>query len=182
MAACPPGPARRPSAQALARPPSRPAERLAGARHAGDKGAMVTRDGPAFELTRRVEFSAAHRLHNPALTDAQNRALYGVCNNRNGHGHNYVLDVTVKGPVDPGTGMVMDLNRLMVLLHELVFTELDHKHLDQDVPWLTGTISTAENVAAAIWERLQPHLEGRLHRLRLYESSMNYVDYLGPAR
>ena len=143
---------------------------------------MARIDGPQFELTRRVEFSAAHRLHNPFLSDDQNRLLYGVCNNPRGHGHNYVLDVTVKGPVDPATGMVMDLNRLMVLLHELVFTELDHKHLDHDVPWLSGTISTAENVAAAVWGRLEGHLEGRLHRLRLYESAMNYVDYLGPGR
>ena len=141
---------------------------------------MPRHAGPLFELTRRVEFSAAHRLHNPGLSDEQNRALYGVCNNRNGHGHNYVLDVTVRGPVDPDTGMVLDLNRLMAMLHELVFLELDHKHLDHDVPWLAGTISTAENVAAAIWTRLQPHLRGQLYRLRLYESAMNYVDYHGP--
>lgn len=134
-----------------------------------------------FELTRRVEFSAAHRLHNPAFSDARNRELYGVCNNPNGHGHNYVLDVTIAGPVDPATGMVLDLNRLMAMLHELVFIELDHKNLDRDVPWLAGRISTAENVAAAIWERLEQPLQGRLARLRLYESRMNYVDYAGPA-
>jgi len=134
-----------------------------------------------FELTRRVEFSAAHRLHNPAFSVERNREVFGVCNNPNGHGHNYVLDVTVRGALDPQTGMVLDLNRLMVMLHELVFVELDHKHLDRDVPWLAGRISTAENVAAAIWERLAPALGGRLHRLRLYESRMNFVDYEGPA-
>jgi 6-pyruvoyltetrahydropterin/6-carboxytetrahydropterin synthase len=136
--------------------------------------------GPLFELTRRLEFSAAHRLHNPAFTDEQNREIYGVCNNRNGHGHNYVLEVTVRGPVDPETGMVMDLNRLAVRLHELVFVELDHRHLDHDVSWLAGRISTAENVAAAIWERLDGPLEGLLHRVRLYESAANVVDYHGP--
>ncbi|MGQ0554099.1 MAG: 6-carboxytetrahydropterin synthase [Planctomycetota bacterium] len=136
---------------------------------------------PHFELSRRVEFSAAHRLHNPAFSEKQNREIFGVCNNPHGHGHNYVLDVTVRGPVDPQTGMVMDLNRLMVLLQKQVFQELDHKHLDHDVPWLAGRVSTAENVAAAIWERLEKPLKGRLHRVRLYESAMNFVDYYGPA-
>jgi 6-pyruvoyltetrahydropterin/6-carboxytetrahydropterin synthase len=132
------------------------------------------------EITRRLEFSAAHRLHNPAHPDDWNRETFGVCNNPNGHGHNYVLDVTVAGPLDPETGMVMDLNRLMVLLHELVFVEVDHKDLDRDVAWLRGRISTAENVAQAIWERLQGPLAGRLRRVRLYESRMNFVDYRGP--
>ena len=142
---------------------------------------MPRPSGPVFELTRRVEFSAAHRLHNPAFSDEQNRSVFGVCNNLRGHGHNYVLDVTVRGSADPQTGMVMDLNRLMVLLHELVFLELDHKHLDHDVPWLAGRVSTAEHVAAALWERLEGHLEGKLFRLRLYESAQNFVDYLGPS-
>ena len=134
-----------------------------------------------FELSRRLEFSAAHRLHNPDFTDARNSELYGVCNNANGHGHNYVLDVTVRGPADAATGMVMDLNRLAQLLHEVIFVAVDHKHLDHDVPWLTGRVSTAENVAAAMWEQLQPHLGDLLFRLRLYESAANFVDYYGPA-
>jgi 6-pyruvoyltetrahydropterin/6-carboxytetrahydropterin synthase len=142
---------------------------------------MSSPPGQVFELTRRVEFSAAHRLHNPAFTDERNRSIFGVCNNPRGHGHNYVLDVTVRGPADPQTGMVMDLNRLMVLLNEQIFAEMDHRHLDHDVPWLAGRVSTAEHVAAAIWDRLAGHLEGKLHRLRLYESAQNYVDYLGPA-
>jgi 6-pyruvoyltetrahydropterin/6-carboxytetrahydropterin synthase len=142
---------------------------------------MPRASGPVFELTRRVEFSAAHRLHNPAFSAEENRRIFGVCNNLHGHGHNYVLDVTVRGAADPETGMVMDLNRLAVLLHELVFVELDHKHLDHDVPWLAGRVSTAEHVAAAIWQRVEGHLEGRLHRLRLYESAANFVDYLGPS-
>lgn len=133
-----------------------------------------------FELSRRLEFSAAHRLHNPAFSDEQNRELYGVCNNEKGHGHNYTLDVTVRGPADAETGMVMDLNRLAVLLQERVFDEVDHRHLDHDVPWLAGRVSTAENVAAAIWERLAPELGGLLHRVRLWESRHNFVDYHGP--
>lgn len=141
---------------------------------------MTTQPSGAFELTRRLEFSAAHRLHNSEFSDQKNREVFGVCNNPNGHGHNYVLDVTLRGAADPATGMVMDLNRLAVLLQERIFTDLDHKHLDHDVPWLAGQISTAENVAAAIWERLDDDLEGRLYRLRLYESANNYVDYHGP--
>lgn len=133
-----------------------------------------------FELSRRLEFSAAHRLHNPAFSDAENRELYGVCNNPHGHGHNYVLDVTLRGPADPDTGMVMDLNRLAVLLDERIFQVVDHKHLDHDVPWLAGRVSTAENVVAAMWEQLAPHLDGLLFRMRLWESRHNFVDYHGP--
>jgi 6-pyruvoyltetrahydropterin/6-carboxytetrahydropterin synthase len=145
-----------------------------------DDGITPRMNAPGHEITRRLEFSAAHRLHNPAFSAERNREAFGVCTNPNGHGHNSVLDVTVAGPLDPETGMVMDLNRLMLQLHELVFVELDHKNLDRDVPWLAGRISTAENVAQAIWERLQGPVGGRLRRVRLYESRMNFVDYRGP--
>jgi 6-pyruvoyltetrahydropterin/6-carboxytetrahydropterin synthase len=131
----------------------------------------------SFDLTRRLEFSAAHRLFNPTFSAEKNRATYGPCFNH--HGHNYVLEVTVRGAIDPATGMVMDLNRIASLLHELVFTEVDHKDLDADVSWLKGRPSTAENVAAAVWERLAPHFEGKLARVRLYESAANVVDYCG---
>jgi 6-pyruvoyltetrahydropterin/6-carboxytetrahydropterin synthase len=130
-----------------------------------------------FDLTRRLEFSSAHRLFNPAFSAEKNRATYGPCFNH--HGHNYVLDVTVRGPVEPATGMVMDLNRIATLLHELIFTEVDHKDLDTDVAWLKGRPSTAENVAAAVWERLAPHFEGKLVRVRLHESAANVVEYAG---
>ncbi|RKY22465.1 MAG: 6-carboxytetrahydropterin synthase [Planctomycetota bacterium] len=131
-----------------------------------------------FELTHRLEFSAAHRLHAESLSDEENARLYGPCNRL--HGHNYVLDVTVRGPIDPTTGMVMDLNVLAGLMRARVFDELDHRNLEQDVPWLAGTITTAENVAAVIWERLAPELEGRLQRVRLFESASNFVEYYGP--
>lgn len=137
---------------------------------------------PVVEITRREEFSAAHRLHDPRLTDAENRALYGVCNNANGHGHNYAFEVTVRGVVPPN-GMVMDLNQLMVLLREEIVSQVDHKHLNHDVPWLADVIPTAENVAVAFWNRIEPRLRGfegcRLHRVRVYESRSNFVDYLG---
>jgi 6-pyruvoyltetrahydropterin/6-carboxytetrahydropterin synthase len=138
-----------------------------------------------LEITRREEFSAAHRLHNPALSLAENQNLYGICNNPNGHGHNYAVEVTVRGPVPEGTGMVMDLNRLMLILREELVDVVDHKHLNLDVPFLSGIIPTAENVAVAFWKQIEPRIsafEGsRLHRIRLYESRSNFVDYLGEA-
>lgn len=141
---------------------------------------------PQVEITRREEFSAAHRLHNPSLSADENRRLYGVCNNENGHGHNYAVEVTVRGPLPAGTGMVMDLNRLMVILREELVDAVDHKHLNHDVPFLAGIIPTAENVAVAFWRRIEERLKAfegaRLHRVRLYESRNNYVDYFGEMR
>ncbi len=135
------------------------------------------------EITRREEFSAAHRLHNPELGAEENRRLYGLCNGE--HGHNYAFEVTVQGAIPRGTGMVMDLNRLMEILREEIVSQVDHKHLNRDVPWLSGVIPTAENVAVAFWRRVEPRLRGfegcRLHRVRVYESRNNFVDYLGPA-
>ena len=104
---------------------------------------------PFVEITRREEFSAAHRLHNPRFSDEENQRLYGVCNNANGHGHNYAFEVTVRGPVPRETGMVMDLNRLMLLLREEIVSQVDHKHLNHDVPWLSGIVPTAEHVSIA---------------------------------
>lgn len=133
-----------------------------------------------FELTRRMEFSAAHRLALARLSDDENRALYGVC--ARDHGHNYALEVTVRGPADPETGMVMDLKRLADLLDERIFADVDHKHLNHDVPWLAGRVPTAEVVAQAVWERLEDDLGGLLFRVRLYESDANFADYYGADR
>ena len=138
---------------------------------------------PVVEITRREEFSASHRLHNPAFSDEENRRLYGICNNRNGHGHNYELEVTVRGAVPEATGMVMNLADLMRLLRERVLPLVDHKHLNHDVPFLEGVIPTAENVAVALWAQIEPEVrryEGcRLHRIRLYESRNSFVEYQG---
>src|SRR5262249_6473741 len=143
-------------------------------------GAIRMRE-PQVEITRREEFSAAHRLHQPGLSDEENRALYGVCSTR--HGHNYAVEVTLSGPVPGDSGMVMDLNRLMLVLREEIISQVDHKDLNEDVPWLRGVIPTAENVAVAFWRRLEPRLKGfegcRLHRVRVYESRNNFVDYHG---
>jgi len=139
---------------------------------------------PIVEITRREEFSASHRLHNPALSDAENLRLYGICNNRNGHGHNYELEVTVRGVVPPETGMVMNLLDLMRILAEEVLSHVDHKHLNHDVPFLEGVIPTAENITIALWELIEPRIqtfEGcRLHKIKLWESRSDWVEYRGP--
>lgn len=134
------------------------------------------------EITRREEFSASHRLHDPALSAEENRALYGICNNPNGHGHNYELEVTVRGEV-PRSGMVMNLTDLMRILRERVLPQVDHRHLNHDVPFLEGVIPTAENVAIALWHQIEPEMERfagcRLHRVRLFESRNSFVDFMG---
>src|SRR5262245_47163296 len=138
---------------------------------------------PTVEITRREGFSASHRLHNPALSDAKNRELYGICNNANGHGHNYELEATVRGDVPDATGMVMNLTDLTRILREHVLPLVDHKHLNHDVPFLEGIIPTAENVAIALWNQIEPEVRRhgcRLHRIRLFESRNSYVEYLGP--
>lgn len=135
---------------------------------------------PTARVTRRVHFCAGHRLHNPAWDDERNRATYGLCNNPNGHGHNYDLEVTVEGPVDPGTGYVMDLKRLKELLGSTVLVDLDHANLNVDVPWLAGVIPTTENLAVAIWRRLEGRLGTvRLVSVRLWETERNLVEYRG---
>ncbi len=138
---------------------------------------------PLVEITRCEEFSASHRLHNPALSDEENRRLYGICNNPNGHGHNYQVEVTVRGEVPEKTGMVMNLVDLMGILRERVLPELDHKHLNHDVPFLEGVIPTAENVVIALWNRIETEVNRypgcRLHRIRLFESQSSFVEYRG---
>jgi 6-pyruvoyltetrahydropterin/6-carboxytetrahydropterin synthase len=135
---------------------------------------------PQVRVTRRLHFSAAHRLHNPALSDAENQALYGLCNSPNWHGHNYELDVTVEGEIDPETGYVFDLKRLRDVVEAEVLLDLDHRNLNLDVGWLKGTLPSTENLVVAIWRRLEPSLEGvRLARLVLWETPRNYVEYTG---
>lgn len=138
---------------------------------------------PVSEITIRTEFSAAHRLHAPSLSDAENADLYGPCNNPNSHGHNYDLFVTVKGPIDPVTGMVMNLNDLHEIVARRIFAVVDHKHLDDDLTILGGRVSTAENLAVVFWEILKEELarfEGVcLCLIRIHESRANIVEYRG---
>lgn len=132
-------------------------------------------------ITRRVEFSASHRLYNPNFSDEKNEAIYGKCNNANGHGHNYVLEVTLRGTIDPDTGMVMDLKALKTLLDEVIIDQVDHKHLNMDVDFLQGVIPTAENIVASFWKLLEPHLPSncQLYEMKLWESESNMAMYRG---
>jgi 6-pyruvoyltetrahydropterin/6-carboxytetrahydropterin synthase len=131
-------------------------------------------------VTRRVHFSAAHRLSNPKLSDAENEKIYGLCSNVNWHGHNYELDVTVEGEIDPETGYVLDLKRLREITESVVVDDLDHRNLNLDVSWLNGVIPSTENLIVAIWNRLSPEIpDGRLVRLVLWETPRNSVEYTG---
>jgi 6-pyruvoyltetrahydropterin/6-carboxytetrahydropterin synthase len=135
---------------------------------------------PIVRVTRRLHFSAGHRLHNPELSDAENQEVYGLCNNPSGHGHNYGLEVTLKGEVDHKTGYVFDLKRLKELVEKAVLVDVDHANLNVDVSWLQGVIPTAENIAVAVWRRLAVELpEGMLERVRVSESERNFVEYYG---
>jgi 6-pyruvoyltetrahydropterin/6-carboxytetrahydropterin synthase len=131
-------------------------------------------------LTRKAEFSASHYYHNPAFSAQENARLFGKCNNPNGHGHNYLLEVTVKGQVDPGTGMVLDLKQLKEVLNREVIEVLDHRFLNREVAAFASRIPTTENIAVEIWRMLEGKLPaGRLHRIRLYETHDLFVDYYG---
>ncbi|HET8657234.1 MAG TPA: 6-carboxytetrahydropterin synthase [Longimicrobiaceae bacterium] len=135
---------------------------------------------PRVRITRRVHFSAAHRLHNPEFSPERNREVFGLCNSPNWHGHNYEMDVTVAGEVAPETGFVLDLKQLQDVVDSAVLVDLDHRNLNLDVPWLEGTIPTTENLVVAIWNRLAPRLpNGELVRLVLWETPRNYVEYTG---
>src|SRR5450432_2203806 len=128
-------------------------------------------------LTRKLEFSASHIYHNPAMSAEENKRVFGKCNNPNGHGHNYTLEVTVAGEPDPVTGMVLDLKDLKELLEREVMDRMDHRHLNLEVPELQGKIPTCENVARVIWDLLEPKIkQGALHRVRLYESDDLFAD------
>lgn len=136
---------------------------------------------PEVTVTRRVQFNAAHRVHNPELSEAENRRLFGKCNNPNWHGHNYLLDVSVAGPIDPRTGYVLDLGELKRIVSERVVDHLDHRNLNLDVPFLEGMNPTAENIIVAIWRELVSAVRpARLVRLVLWETPNNYVEYTGP--
>jgi 6-pyruvoyltetrahydropterin/6-carboxytetrahydropterin synthase len=124
-----------------------------------------------IRITRKVEFSAAHVCRNPNLSAEENRRIFGKSSNPHGHGHNYVLEVTVAGEPNPETGMVLDLKELKQILQREVVERMDHKHLNYEVPELAGRIPTCENVAVVIWNLLEPKIrQGRLDRVRLYES------------
>jgi 6-pyruvoyltetrahydropterin/6-carboxytetrahydropterin synthase len=133
-------------------------------------------------LTRKAEFSASHYYHNPEFTQEENQRIFGKCNNPHGHGHNYTLEVTVKGQVDPRSGFVVDLKELKEIMNREVIDALDHRFLNKEVPEFAKAIPTTENLAISIWERLKPKLKlAELHRIRVYETPDLFVDYYGEA-
>jgi 6-pyruvoyltetrahydropterin/6-carboxytetrahydropterin synthase len=135
-------------------------------------------------VTRRVDFSASHVCRQPALSEEENRAIYGAAANPNGHGHNFILEVTLDGEPDPVTGMVFDIKRLKEILNAAVVRPMDHRFLNYDVPPFDRVVPTAENIAIEVWNRVEPHFRDapvRLHNVRLYETEDLYVDYSGVA-
>ena len=134
-------------------------------------------------LTRRTTFSAAHRLWSEHLSEAENYAVYDKCANFNGHGHNYVLEVTVHGEPDERTGMIINLVDLKEAVERAVIHDVDHKHLNHDVPWLEGIVPTAEMLVLAFWRRLAAVLPtGLLYEVKLHETENNIAVYRGERR
>jgi len=135
-------------------------------------------------ITRKIEFSASHVCANSALSDEENRRLFGDAANPHGHGHNYVVEVTLEGDPDPVSGMVLDLKELKAILTRDVVDPFDHRFLNKEVPPFDRTVPTVENIAIEIWNRICPSLSktpGKLHSVRVYETPDLYVDYFGDA-
>ncbi len=135
-------------------------------------------------ITRRMEFSASHVCALPSLSTEENQAIYGDGANPHGHGHNYVLEVTLAGEPDPVTGMIFDLKQLKEIVNHEVIDPMDHRFLNREVPPFDRVVPTTENLALEIWRRLCPKLQlghGRLHKVRVYETDDLFVDYDGPS-
>jgi 6-pyruvoyltetrahydropterin/6-carboxytetrahydropterin synthase len=131
-------------------------------------------------LTRRAVFCASHRLHSPQLSDEENRRVFGKCNHPNGHGHNYELQVTVRGEIDPRTGMILNLTVLKAAMEEAILRHVDHRHLNLDVEAFRDVNPTAENMAVVFWRLLEPKLpRGALHEVRILETENNFAAYRG---
>ena len=134
-------------------------------------------------ITRKFQFSASHKVHNPAWSDEENLRVYGKCANPNGHGHNYTLEVTVAGENDASTGFVMDLKELSRLMKTEIIDKVDHTFLNEDVPFLQGKFPSTEVFAVEIWKILAPVIKDKynntLHCIKLIETPNHYVEYFG---
>ena len=131
-------------------------------------------------LTRKEHFNAAHKLYNKDWSEEENDTVFGKCANKNWHGHNFDLFVTVKGTPDPQTGFIMNAKELSRIIQEVIITKLDHKNLNVDVESLKGIMPSTENVAKMIWAQLEPHIQAcKLHCVKLYETENIYVEYFG---
>ena len=133
-------------------------------------------------LTRRYRFCASHRLHSAELSEAENRRVYGKCNNPYGHGHNYAVEVTVSGPVDEATGMVANLADLDGYVGREVVEAFDHKYLNEEVAEFRATVPTTENLCREIYRRLETFPAARLERVRIEETAANSFEYRGETR
>lgn len=140
---------------------------------------MKKTDQPVVYLTRRERFSAAHRLWSDELTAAENHALYGPCAREYGHGHNYVIEVTLRGGVDPKTGVIVNLTQVRDAIKELIIEDTDHRHLNHNSKLCAGVNPTAENLVVLFWGVLQKRFGELLHEVRLRETDKNWVVYRG---
>lgn len=135
---------------------------------------------PKAYASRRVHFNAAHRLHNPNKSDEWNATTYGKCNSVNWHGHNYLLEVVVAGEPDPDTGYVIDLGDLKRIVEKRIVEKCDHSNLNLDVDFLSGILTSSENLAIEFWKQLEDHIPaGELYAIRLWETERNMVEYRG---
>ncbi|GAB4246483.1 MAG: 6-carboxytetrahydropterin synthase [Ekhidna sp.] len=135
-------------------------------------------------VNRKEHFNAAHKLYNPRWSEEKNFEIFGPCANENWHGHNFELIVTVKGNPDPETGFVVDLKQLSTLIRDEIIEKVDHKNLNLDVPFMEGKMASCENLIKEFWNILEPRIsdlapKASLHKLRLYETPRNFVDYFG---
>ncbi|HEV3218818.1 MAG TPA: 6-carboxytetrahydropterin synthase [Candidatus Acidoferrales bacterium] len=130
-------------------------------------------------LTRRYSFAASHRLHSAKLNEAENQRIYGKCNNPYGHGHNYIIEVTLGGPVDPATGMIANLGDLDYYVHRHVLEDFDHRYLNEEIDAFKSTVPTTENLCIDIYNRLKDFPGAHLERVRIEETSKNSFEYSG---
>ena len=132
-----------------------------------------------IELGRRYHFAASHRLHSAHLSEEENCRVFGKCNNPHGHGHNYVVEVSMSGDVDAATGMIANLIDLDAFVERQVLEELDHKSLNEDVPAFREKVPTTENLCIEIFERLRSFSKAKLERIRVQETGNNSFEYAG---
>ena len=133
-------------------------------------------------LTRKFEFSASHRIYDPSLSNEDNYKLFGKCSNPNGHGHNYVLEVTVSGEINPGTGYIIDIKDIKTIVNREIIDKVDHKNLNIDVEFMSGVIPTTENIVFKFWKVIVDKINSdnrKLYSLKLFETPNNSVEYRG---
>jgi 6-pyruvoyltetrahydropterin/6-carboxytetrahydropterin synthase len=143
------------------------------------QGSEMKNSEPSIELGRRYRFSASHRLHTPQLSEEENQRVFGKCNNPHGHGHNYVLEVTFSGRVDPETGMIANLADLDAFVGRQVLEEFDERSLNEDVPAFRAIVPTTENLCMEVYRRLQNFPHAKLERVRIQETGNNSFEYAG---